>query len=175
MYQGLTRRDPTLQVYQGLDERSMYTNLRPEGGTPTATQNLSLAIGSTHGSWQSANIGAGRDSVALYWMGPTAIAATAHGLMWEYDDATDLPTDYLSYDTFPVALDDAASTQRSTSTSNPPRSLRGTSPEPLRTRHRPGGNSGFLRFTSGATLRLFQDDPDLIRSAISSPRSRTRR
>jgi hypothetical protein len=160
VYQGLTRRDPTLQVYQGLDERSMYTNLRPEGGTPTATQNLSLAIGSTHGSWQSANIGAGRDSVAFYWMGPTAIAATAHGLMWEYDDATDLPTDYLSYDTFPVALDDAASTQPIDINIESAEITQGNIAGTITDTSSAGPvNSGFLRFTSGATLRLFQDDP----------------
>jgi hypothetical protein len=160
VYQGLTRRDPTLQVYQGLDERSMYTNLRPEGGTPTATQNLSLAIGSPHGSWQAVNIGTGRDAAAFYWIGPTAIAATGHALLWEYDSATDLPTDYVSYDTFTVALDDTATTQAVNINVEPTDITQGNIAGTITAPSSAGPmNAGFLRFTSGATLRLFQESP----------------
>jgi hypothetical protein len=160
VFQGLKRRDPTLQVYQGLDERSMYTNLRPEGGMPTETQNLTLAIGSAHGTWQSADIGTGRDAAAFYWVGPTAIAATAHGLLWEYDSATDLPTDYVSYDTFTVALDDTATTQPVNVNVEPEDITQGNIAGSITNTSSAGPvNSGFLRFTSGATLRLFQDDP----------------
>jgi hypothetical protein len=161
VYQGLTRRDPTLQVYQGLDERSMNTNLRAEGGAPTDTQNLSLAVGSEHGTWEIRGIpAAGRDSASYYWMGPTTTAATAHGLMWSYDDTTDLPTDYVSYDTFPIALDDTAATQTInidvTEETITQGNISGTITNPTA-----AGpiNSAFLRFTSGATIRLFEHDP----------------
>lgn len=161
VYQGLTRRDPTLQVYQALEERSMTTNLRAVDGAPTDTQNLTLAFGSEHGTSQSSNIPAnGRDSVPFYWMGPAAIAATGHGLMWTYDAASELPTDYVSYHTFPFALDNAASTQTVNisveETDITQGNISGTITNPVA-----AGpiNAAFLRFTTGATVDLFTDDP----------------
>lgn len=161
VYQGLTRRDPTLQVYQGLEGRSMYTNLRAVDGAPTDTQRLALALGSEHGTDQWGDIPAnGQNSVEFEWMGPAAIAATGHGLMWSFDDATELPTDYVSYDTFPFALDDAASTQTINvsveETDITQGNISGTvtdlsSVNPI--------NAAFLRFTTGATLQLVSDDP----------------
>jgi hypothetical protein len=161
VYQGLTRRDPTLQVYQGLEERSMNANLRAVDGAPTATQNLTLAFGSEHGTSQSSDIPEnGRDSVSFYWMGPAATAATGHGLMWTYDAASELPTDYVAYDTFPFALDNAASTQTVNISVAETAITQGNISGTI-TDLSPLGpiNAAFLRFTTGATIRLFSDDP----------------
>lgn len=158
VFQGLTRRDPTLQVYRALNEYGMDTNVQAEGGAPTDTQNLTLAVGSQHGTWQQS--GLPRDSVSYYWTGPTATAATAHGLLWTYDAATQVPTEYISYDTFPVALGESAATQTFTVNVTPSGLAQGnisgaiTNPSPSAPI-----NYGFLRFTSGATIQLFDDDP----------------
>lgn len=159
VFQGLTRRDPTLQVFQGLNERSMNTNLRAQDGAPTETQNLALAIGSEHGSWQAQNIPEnGRDFASFYWMGPATTAATAHGLMWSYDEDTELPTNYVSYTTFPFALDDGATTQTINISVAPTAitqaNIGGTVSDVSEAQRT---NYGFVRFTSGATLDLFED------------------
>jgi hypothetical protein len=162
VFQGLTRRDPTLQVYRALNEYGMNTDLRVDGGAPTDTQNLTLAVGSQHGTWEASEIPAtGRDDARFYWTGPTATAATAHSLMWTYDSDTDLPTDYVSYDTFPIALDEGATTTQTINinveaTDITKGNISGTITDasavaPI--------NYGFLRFTSGATLELFEDSP----------------
>lgn len=161
VFQGLTRRDPTLQVFQGLSQRSMYTDLRAQGGAPTDTQNVTLAVGSVHGTAQIQNIPAnGRDFADYEWFGPAATAATAHGLMWSYDEDTELPTDYVSYTSFPFVLDDAASERPLVNVSVAPTEITqanigGTVTDLSETDR---ANYGYVRFTSGATIDLFQDD-----------------
>ena len=161
VFQGLTRRDPTLQVYRALNEYGMPTNLLPEGGAPTDTQNLTVAVGSQHGTFQWDHIpAAGTNPARFYWSGVTATAATAHGLMWTYDDATDLPTEYVSYDTFPIALDESAPVQTININVEPTAITQGTISGTV-TDASPFApiNYGFLRFTSGATIELFEDIP----------------
>jgi hypothetical protein len=162
VFQGLTRRDPTLQVFQGLAQRSMYTDLRAQDGAPTATQNLTLAAGSAHGTAQVQEIPAnGRDFADYEWFGPTATAATAHGLMWSYDDATELPTNYVSYTTFPLALDDTTTDRPLINISVAPTAITQANIGGTVTDLAESGrvNYGFVRFTSGATIDLFEDDP----------------
>jgi hypothetical protein len=161
VYQGLTRRDPTLQVYQGLEERSMNANLRAVDGAPTDTQNLTLAFGSEHGTSQVGGIPAnGQDGASFYWTGPAAIAATGHALMWTFDAASELPTDYVSYDTFPFALDNAASTQTVNISVEETDITQGNIAGTIADLSPTGPvNSAFLRFTTGATVHLLEDDP----------------
>lgn len=161
VFQGLTRRDPTLQVYRALNEYGMATNLRAEGGAPTDTQNLTLAVGSQYGTFQWDHIpAAGKDNATFYWSGVTATAATAHGLMWTYDDGTDLPTEYVSYDTFPIALDESAAAQTFNINVEPSAIAQGTISGTVTDASAVAPiNYGFLRFTSGATLELFEHIP----------------
>jgi hypothetical protein len=162
VFQGLTRRDPTLQVFQGLAQRSMYTDLRAQDGAPTATQNLTLAAGSAHGTAQIQEIPSnGRDFADYEWFGPAATAATAHGLMWSYDSATELPTSYVSYTTFPLALDDTTTDRPLINISVAPTAITQANIGGTVTDLAESGrvNYGYVRFTSGATIDLFEDDP----------------
>jgi hypothetical protein len=162
VFQGLTRRDPTLQVFQGTTERGMATDWRAQDGAPTDTQNLTVAVGSEYGTGQVRDIPAnGRDSASLYWFGPAAVPATAHALMWSYDENSELPTDYVSYTTFPFVLDDNAAERPLTNLSVAPTEITqaiigGTVTDLVETGR---VNYGFVRFTSGATIDLFEDDP----------------
>lgn len=161
VFQGLTRRDPTLQVFQGTSDRSMYTELHPTDGAPTGTQNLTLAVGSEHGTAQIQNIPEnGRDFAEYAWFGPAATAATAHSLMWSYDEDSELPTDYVSYTTFPFVLEDGGDKQLVNISVAPTEitqaNIGGTVTDLVETGR---VNYGFVRFTSGATINLFEDDP----------------
>ena len=162
VFQGLTRRDPTLQVFQGVPERGMGTDWRATDGAPTATQNLTVAVGSEYGAGQVREIPAnGRDSASLYWFGPAASPATGHALMWSYDEDSELPTNYVSYTTFPFVLEENLAERPLTNVSVAPTEITqanigGTVTDLVETGR---VNYAFVRFANGATIDLFTDDP----------------
>jgi hypothetical protein len=105
VYQGLTRRDPTLQMYAGTVERSgtVDINLLPKP-TITATQTIWVALGGTDGSTVYDDLSVdGYKGTYAYWYGPATAQQTAHGLIWQ-QNANGLPTSYLAYDSALVAL-----------------------------------------------------------------------
>ena len=105
-YQGLTRRDPTLQVYDGLDNRSGDYSVTQTGGDFTGGAGLSwtLSFGSTDGAGYLEDLGeAGAGLATTHWCGPASTTAIAHALLWERD-SSELPLDYLAYDSQNVAL-----------------------------------------------------------------------
>lgn len=162
VYQGLTRRDPTLQVYYGLDLRSMYVDIQAQNGAPTDTQILSMCAGSAHGNTPTSDIdAAGEQYVSQYWYGPSTITATGHALLWDFDASTDLPTNYVAYDSFPLSLDDTPPSMRPIfSIDVSPDdlvegSVSGTVTDAASTNRT---NYAFLRFTSGGGLGLVADD-----------------
>ncbi|HEY3500036.1 MAG TPA: hypothetical protein VGK73_35345, partial [Polyangiaceae bacterium] len=102
VYEGLTRRDPTLQVYGGLPERSGDIFVQPNA-TFDDTRDFLVAIGSDYGATaHSASSSAGAHTSSI-WDGPDTITARAHGLLWTID-GDELPTGYLAYDEIPVSL-----------------------------------------------------------------------
>jgi hypothetical protein len=100
VYQGLTRRDPTLQVYNGLTRRSGNYSADPNDLTATSFDNLRLAmgIGGPDGlSFTSISLPNGIGQSSIGWQGPATTNVTAHVLLMELD-ANDIPTAYQSYD-----------------------------------------------------------------------------
>lgn len=158
-YHGLTRRDPTLQANEALGPTFGDLELTPQNATVGTDQTISVAVGSKDGNTDISGVTAATDEHTVVWEGPATSSATAHGLQWQRDATTKLPTDYIAYDFTPVTL---------TETATPKISL-DFGPEAIVTGALQGTvtpvtgddryNEVFLHFTSGATLRLLSETP----------------
>jgi len=161
VYQGLTRRDPTLQVYAGLKSQSasLDVNLTHADTTLTTGRTMSAAYAGVDGSQEDTGLDAaaydGRD---VGWRGPITTQETAYALIWTQDTKS-LPTSYNAYDTKPISLNGGSSTHSSVTLDMsvktiPTFNVTGTvagAGAGMRT------NSVFLQFTSNAVLTLLQD------------------
>jgi hypothetical protein len=107
VYEGLTRADPTLQVYSALSERSSssisvtFDNITFDG--PYAI----LAFGSPDGRFvdeETTNDTEFLGSPA--WTGPTTISGNIHALSAFKDVSDEPPVTYEAYQTFPLAVTD---------------------------------------------------------------------
>jgi hypothetical protein len=158
VYQGLTRRDPTLQIYKGSARRDGEVDIAYENLTPLANnQTIWVALGGDGGSTYFSDASeTGYDGASAYWYGATTADQTAHGLVWQYDD-DDFPTSYLAYDSHPVALSGAGTAQilldLATETVDAGSIQGSVTASTLGDRN----NSMFLRFTSSATMQLLWD------------------
>jgi hypothetical protein len=104
-FQGLTRRDPTLQVYRGLPERSGYLALNAQNLTFPLPMGQSITYGwsSPEGDsrYQDA-VTEGVTQLSFVWSGATMTSGTIHALLISETDG--LPSDYLAYDTQSLAI-----------------------------------------------------------------------
>src|SRR5690606_194578 len=111
VYQGLTRRDPTLQVYGGLPQRRAWFAVYPTVSDPDDRM-IGVTLGGERVTW-SRHIGAnGQQAIQVAWYGPLTTTVTAHGLVWQEVDG--LPTSYDAFETSTLlAYDSTASMQDS--------------------------------------------------------------
>jgi len=155
---GLTRRDPTLQVYAGVAKRGGNIQINPTNADLTAPHTLSVALGGPDGSAEFTEL-SGAIQTSTSWRGPSTTQEYAHALLWQVDTATSLPTGYLGYDSTLVALSDSSSTTQIGldlhATATVPSGNLAGKVTPATGSDR--GNSVFLRFTSGAMLELLTD------------------
>ncbi len=157
LFQGLTRRDPTLQIYDGLESRSGDFGVEQTGGSFGESRTLTVGLGSPDGS-KVVNVDEGGLGLAtMVWRGGSTTVATAHGLLFQADPETSLPNDYLAYaESSPAVLsvDDAADFALDLTppaSSIPTNTLQGSVvPDVGLDRE----NAVFLRFTSGAAIEL---------------------
>lgn len=159
VYQGLTRRDPTLQMYSGATERSGDVDiiLAPEP-TVLDTQTIWVAVGGPDGATVFDRVPAAGDT-GLYadWSGPATAQQTAHGLLWQ-TNAAGLPTSYLAYDSALVSLGISGTTKISLDLSGADidaANVSGTVTDNAAGSRR---NQVYLRFNSNATIALVDDD-----------------
>jgi hypothetical protein len=103
VYEGLTRRDPTLQVYGGLDDRSGDIIVTPQNAVVGSTRELRVALGSLYGSTQHGISSAAGLETSTWWNGPESAPGTAHGLIWEMNE-DELPTSYAAYNSTAITL-----------------------------------------------------------------------
>lgn len=105
VFQGLTRRDPTLQVYDGIEYTSGTTTLTVMG--PTLPLSSNQRIGFSFGSPDGLNTtifddfyftSGNSEDVYIYWWGGATTSGTAHALLWTRDPTTGFPTTYSAYD-----------------------------------------------------------------------------
>lgn len=107
-FEGLSRRDPTLQVQRGRSNRQVNIQFATQNANVDATRMLALTIGTPSGSNHFfASNGSGVRSVAS-WVGPQSTMGTAHGLLWSID-SNELPTAYHAYSSSSATLVDGAS------------------------------------------------------------------
>ena len=107
VYQGLTRADPTLQVFFGLPQRSsgdfsISTNL-----ALTSTQSLGLGAAGPDGAWSYTDSASAFSTTGIGWRGPSQTSFTFHALQWENSD-TGPPSGYLAHDVQSARLQEGA-------------------------------------------------------------------
>jgi hypothetical protein len=162
VYQGLTRRDPTLQVFQGREDRSTTGNVTiTTEDTVGANDTLSAAWGTPDGSREKQElvIGPPGNNFTPNWQGSSSISGAAHALLWTVNAATTLPSAYRSYDTKLIQLAegteaDMTFTMKTMSIMSD--SITG-SVTPVGSGDRT--NSVFVRFKSGASITLASHTP----------------
>lgn len=157
VYQGLTRRDPTLQVYTGLPLRDTYFAASFTTVPFEADWNLDLSFGGRDGTSIYEDVGEnGIGQTTIEWRGADTTTSTAHGLLWQNDSATGLPTAYLAYDSVGVALTEASSAEVSldlTAEAIVSGNLRGEVLGGAGDRY----NAAFVRFTTGAAIEVVHE------------------
>jgi hypothetical protein len=162
VYQGLTRRDPTLQVYQGRDDREASVLVKTTKATVGANDTLTIAIGTPDGSHESKDFSTDPAGQYTYpsWFGGVSTQGTAHALFWTNSPTTTLPTAYKAYVASPIALTsvEGAASFDLTTTAIVKDNVTGTV-TPVADGDR--SNSVFLRFNSGATITLAEHTPTM--------------
>ncbi len=158
VYQDLTRRDPTLQIYQGLTYHSERVELLGENVTEIDDPLLGLSIAGPDGSFptSSTNPTAFNPS-SVDWHGPVATTATAHALFMRLNPDNDFPIDYVAYDSPRVALVDGAPPTVRLDLSRdeiPAGNLLGTVTAPVDPDR---SNQVFVRFPTGGAIKLLSD------------------
>ncbi|MDD9966364.1 MAG: carboxypeptidase-like regulatory domain-containing protein [Myxococcales bacterium] len=154
LFVGLTRRDPTLQVYRGLPLRSgdVSIEVRNVPSPLTDTERIQIGLGGRYGF---SEISARASSAS--WEGPASVQATAHALYWEHDGSSaGRPVRYIAHDVQAVALA-AANGSSMTFDLEPDRVttglIEGTVEGALASDRR---NAMFLRFRDGASIQLLE-------------------
>jgi len=162
VYQGLTRRDPTLQVYSGLERQSGNVSITPTHADVTLTtgRTQSVSFGGPDGNWDFTDVSAqGYGQTSVGWRGPPMTQQTVHGLIFSQDPTSNLPTGYAAYDAKPIALNGAVSdispvTLDMSAKTIVSGNITGTvTPAGFDTR----ANHVFLQFTSNAFIQLVED------------------
>lgn len=105
-YVGLTRRDPTLQIYKGLSQRTSPFSLTFSGFQSDARWRGEVGFGGQHGQ-RSYPIGDDIETLAG-WRGPSEQTSPLRLLLWRTtEEAPNTPAQYLFTNSTTVALADA--------------------------------------------------------------------
>jgi hypothetical protein len=106
VYQGVTRRDPTFQVYNAREGRETPVPVNSVNGPYplAATDKVAYSIALADGV-ESGTLGtmAGVE-VRPEWFGSSTTMGTAHAISWSFNAATQAPTKYSAYDSKLIAL-----------------------------------------------------------------------
>jgi hypothetical protein len=105
-FEGLTRRDPTLQTYVAAEQQLAGLVWHTRGATfPLADdQRIEACFGSPDGDFQAGVNTADYDSPLVYWSGPPTTVGVTHGLLYTVTGPEELPLEYLAHDAKPVTL-----------------------------------------------------------------------
>jgi hypothetical protein len=168
VYQGLTRRDPTLQIYTGSEQHSVSAEIAfTPAPTLAAGQMIWVALGGSGANNVYDDISASGLSPRAYWYGPSTTQQTAHGLLWQ-QDTNGLPTSYVSYDSTLVNLAGTGTAKISlnlTAKTIDSGNIQGTVVATGASR----SNQVFLSFNSNARIELLKDKgPDTFAYLVPS-------
>jgi hypothetical protein len=160
VYQGLTRRDPTLQVYSGRDSHDADVLTKVTGATLGANDTVTVAFGTPDGAYEYSEFSGGEVGTHLSpdWRGPNATTGTAHALFWSNNNATKLPSAYNAYQSKLVPLSSIADsdvtfdlTPADVTTGNVTGKVTPFGDDARE-------NSVFLRFKSGAAIQVVNEE-----------------
>jgi hypothetical protein len=158
VYQGLTRRDPTLQVFWGQPIREGRSDFSPPGPTYEVDEKVSLAIGGPNGNDQGTIGEGGNDGFYVHWEGGDTYTGTAHALFLHYDHSTELPTKYYSHTSSPLTVNETDRTKAAltlTRDSLASENLQGTA---TWTAAADRALQVWLHFTDHTTLQVVEDN-----------------
>jgi len=161
IYQGLTRRNPTLQVRTAVPAQNARVALNITGGSYETNEVTSVGVGSPDGTdvWEGLDYTAGTAKTQYFdWRGPTTTTARVHALRWT-KDAQNRPTAYQAYASALQALDSADTEPPTLSLSLPDSTVEAHpisgSVTSSSTTNR--NDFVFLRFTSNAAIPLYEN------------------
>ena len=105
-FEGLTRRDPTLQTYVAAEQQLASLVWHTQGATfPLAeNQRMVACFGSPDGDFAVGVNQADYDSPLVFWSGPETTVGVTHGLLYTVFGPEELPLEYLAHDAKPVTL-----------------------------------------------------------------------
>jgi hypothetical protein len=156
-YEGLTRRDPTLQASTGRSSRGGSVLLSASGAELSDTRKLAVAIGGADGASRHMVDDVTGVTRTTYWRGEATTQAGVHGLLWDTTD--DLPTSYLGYDSGLTLLVEGGDNEIAVDLSATTDIAAGTVQGSVTSN---GGsyrsNGLYLRFADGAFIDLVTDD-----------------
>jgi hypothetical protein len=162
VYQGLTRRDPTLQVYQGRDSRYCQMELNTTGATPGANDVIISSIGSADGNSTYEDVDPSVGSNDYHdWEGGATTQGTAHALLFTKNAATNLPSGYKAYDSKLLALADGVSGEVTYDLSADVIASGNLTGSVVPAGEDDRTNMVFLRFASGAYIQLVEHEPTM--------------
>lgn len=115
VYQGVTRRDPTLQVYGGLSLRSANVTVNPTGFVQVEDGVVAMALGGDYGRYDRRGTTASQSQLSYY--GPSSVTMYGHGLQWI--ETNGLPTSYVAYGSTNLLAFDSEVTDSVNFTVNP--------------------------------------------------------
>ena len=99
LYQGLRRRDPSLQVFRGLDDRvaKLETPLSESQAQVIDGRVLGVAMAGPDGVFERRYASPGGASLNVTWVGPATMAVSAHALSWKNEATLGIPEGYFAY------------------------------------------------------------------------------
>jgi hypothetical protein len=111
VYQGLTRRDPTLQVYNARQAYEAPIVVKTSNvGTPGPADTITAAFGMPSSEVEDQGVDstyAPGETVNVSWLGATTSTGTAHALLWSTASASNpIPAKYKAYASKSVGLTD---------------------------------------------------------------------
>jgi hypothetical protein len=105
IYQGLTRADPTLQIYRARTRYSREIDITATGITDVEIGERALWWGySADFEWYGRQTTAADPGTTCGWMGSATVSGTFHSLLWD-TNASDLPSVYHSHTAQDLMLD----------------------------------------------------------------------
>jgi hypothetical protein len=156
VYQGLTRRDPTLMAINGLTARSGTLDMTFNNLVVDNTRKFTVAAGGPSDTyWEG--ITSSPLSRTVNWLGPATTTATVHGLLWEH--TSDLPTVYRSHASALVALTENGTTPVALDMADANVSSGTIQGAVTTTSSDERANQVFVRFNDHATIQLVDDSP----------------
>jgi hypothetical protein len=161
VWKGLTRTDPTLQVYKGLPRHSATWNFHVDSAAPpTSTQPVGFSLASSDGEVHDELDNVDTMFLDIFaWRGASVTMGNAHALLWSRASVfnSSRPTAYIGYDTHPITSAEAVAGSVSFNLQNQTILTTNISGTVATSSTTDRDNSVFVRFSSGATITLVDE------------------